>query len=59
MRTGAAPYPSLSDQVGGRTKFEIHHGIEIAKGGAVYDMENLSVLTPKRHIEVHKGKSND
>ncbi|VVN77325.1 S-type pyocin domain-containing protein [Pseudomonas fluorescens] len=56
MRNGAAPYPGRSDQAGGRRKFEIHHEIEIAKGGAVYDMENLLVLTPTRHIEIHKGK---
>ncbi|MGR0140571.1 hypothetical protein, partial [Pseudomonas sp. RSP] len=23
-------------------------------GGAVYDVDNLSVATPKRHAEIHK-----
>ncbi|WP_346283436.1 hypothetical protein [Citrobacter braakii] len=24
--------------------------------GAVYDVDNLGVTTPKRHIEIHQGK---
>jgi hypothetical protein len=55
MNNGSAPYPSRLDQVGGRRKFEIHHEHEIAKGGAVYDMENLRIMTARRHIEAHKG----
>ncbi|MGV8887616.1 MAG: S-type pyocin domain-containing protein [Pseudomonas sp.] len=55
MIKGAAPYPGRLDQVGGRRKFEIHHKHEVAKGGAVYDMENLLIMTAKRHIEFHKG----
>jgi len=55
MNNGSAPYPSRLDQVGGRRKFEIHHEHEIAKGGAVYDMENLRIMTARRHIETHKG----
>lgn len=55
MLNGAAPYPDRRGQVGGRKKFEIHHKDEVAKGGAVYDMENLVILTAKRHIDLHKG----
>ncbi|WP_371921157.1 hypothetical protein [Pseudomonas sp. HMWF021] len=25
----------------------------IRHGGAVYDVDNLAVMTPKRHIEIH------
>jgi hypothetical protein len=55
MRKGAAPFPIANDQYGGRMKFELHHQLEIAQGGAVYDMENIVVMTPRRHVLVHKG----
>jgi len=44
--------------VGKRSTFEIHHVQEIAKGGDVYNIENMMVLTPKRHMDIHKGKNN-
>ncbi|WP_122431140.1 S-type pyocin domain-containing protein [Pseudomonas viridiflava] len=59
MRDGGAPYPRLADQVGGRTKFEIHHKNHIADGGAVYDFDNLVIMTPKQHINHHRSKKND
>jgi hypothetical protein len=55
MRSGAAPYTDLDDNVGGREKYEIHHKQRIADEGAVYDVDNLTVLTPKAHIELHKS----
>ena len=54
MRKGSAPFPIPAEHVGGRDKFEIHHIMPISEGGAVYDMENLRVTTPKNHIEIHK-----
>ena len=54
MTNGAAPYAEPLDSVGGREKIEIHHKQRITDGGAVYDLENLSILTPKAHIESHK-----
>ncbi|EIU7169420.1 TPA: pyocin-S1 [Pseudomonas aeruginosa] len=55
MRDGGAPYVRESEQAGGRTKIEIHHKVRIADGGGVYNMGNLVAVTPKRHIEIHKG----
>ena len=55
MRSGAAPYTDLNDNVGGREKYEIHHKQRIADEGAVYDVDNLTILTPKAHIELHKS----
>ncbi|HEH6431278.1 TPA: S-type pyocin domain-containing protein [Pseudomonas aeruginosa] len=55
MRDGGAPYVRESEQAGGRIKIEIHHKVRIADGGGVYNMGNLVVVTPKRHIEIHKG----
>ncbi|MGF6488583.1 hypothetical protein ABH904_002356 [Pseudomonas frederiksbergensis] len=57
MKMGKAPFPLPEDRNGGRIKFEIHHLVEVAQGGAVYDMDNLVVMTPKRHIDFH-GKGN-
>lgn len=53
MSGGYAPFPPQSEQVGGRDSFEIHHIDHISNGGDVYNMENLRVMTPKQHIEVH------
>ncbi|MDR8363002.1 S-type pyocin domain-containing protein [Pseudomonas sp. JL3] len=55
MRKGSAPFPITNDQYGGRVKFELHHRLEIAQGGGVYDMENIVVMTPRRHVLIHKG----
>lgn len=57
MKAGNAPHPKLEDQVGQRTKFEIHHKEEIANGGSVYDVDNLVIMTPKQHIEHHRNRS--
>ncbi|MDR6609363.1 hypothetical protein [Pseudomonas synxantha] len=54
MRKGNAPLASPRDRKGGRMKFEIHHMVEVAQGGAVYDMENIVVMTPRRHVLVHR-----
>ncbi|MDR6609357.1 S-type pyocin domain-containing protein [Pseudomonas synxantha] len=53
MKRGNAPYASANDRNGGRIKHEIHHLDEVAEGGAVYDMDNLVVMTPRRHIKIH------
>lgn len=55
MKLGRAPTVRFRDSVGKRVKVELHHKVEIYKGGDVYNVDNLNVLTPKRHIEIHKG----
>ncbi|MCI0912216.1 S-type pyocin domain-containing protein [Pseudomonas putida] len=54
MRKGLAPLASASEQVGGRIKYEIHHKIKIVEGGAVYDVDNIVILSPKFHINIHR-----
>lgn len=54
MHKGTAPFPSKDQHHGGRQKFELHHQVEVAKGGAVFDMENILVMTPRLHIRVHQ-----
>lgn len=62
MKQGLAPTTFPQDQVGRRIKYEIHHIIPIGEGGEVYDMDNLQIMTPKSHIQIHaktKGVKND
>lgn len=55
MKLGRAPVVDFFDVAGKRMKFELHHKFEISKGGDVYNVDNLSALTPKRHVDIHKG----
>lgn len=55
MITGKAAKARKVDTVGKRSSFEIHHIDEVAKNGDVYDVDNMRVLTPKRHADIHKG----
>ena len=52
--SGNAPAVRDREAVGTRGVFEIHHVEWIADGGAVYDVDNLRVNTPKNHISQHK-----
>ncbi|APW04105.1 hypothetical protein AB295_22690 [Salmonella enterica] len=56
MLVGKAPKSRKKDAAGDRTSFELHHDKPISLGGGVYDMDNLRVITPKRHIDIHRGK---
>jgi hypothetical protein len=56
MSQGLAPRARNKDTVGGRRSFELHHDKLISQDGGVYDMDNLRVLTPKHHIDIHRGK---
>ncbi|WP_087694329.1 S-type pyocin domain-containing protein [Pseudomonas sp. PE-S1G-1] len=54
LSTGNAPVVRDKDSVGQRSTYEIHHIERIADGGAVYDVDNLRVNTPKNHIDLHR-----
>ncbi|WP_413730718.1 S-type pyocin domain-containing protein [Sodalis sp. RH22] len=56
LRKGSAPVTREAEWVGQRRKFEIHHMQPIQHDGAVYDIDNLRVLSPKQHIEAHSNK---
>lgn len=56
LRDGLSPTAKSSEQVGRRKKLEIHHVKPISEGGAVYDIDNLRILSPKQHIEAHSKK---
>ncbi|EMH7569343.1 S-type pyocin domain-containing protein [Salmonella enterica] len=55
IQAGKAPAPREAEQVGGRVKYELHHVKPIKDNGGVYDVDNIRVTTPKRHIEIHRG----
>ncbi len=55
MGNGMAPFAPVSGQVGGRMSFELDHINPVAQGGALYDVDNLRVRTPRDHIDRHRG----
>ncbi|MDR5617893.1 HNH endonuclease signature motif containing protein [Arsenophonus sp.] len=56
LKRGYSPFAKNKEKVGGREKYEIHHIKPIKDGGDVYNLDNLSVLTPKKHISIHSKK---
>ncbi|MHC8337598.1 S-type pyocin domain-containing protein [Pseudomonas sp. HLT2-19-2] len=56
IKHGLSPKPHQTEHVGKRRKYEIHHVTPIDNGGAVYDIDNLRILTPKQHIQTHSKK---
>ncbi|ELF6841729.1 S-type pyocin domain-containing protein [Salmonella enterica] len=55
LKNGYSPFTPKLERVGGRERFELHHVIRVIDGGPVYDIDNLRVVTPKQHIEIHRG----
>ena len=55
LKNGRAPFaPKDGHSASGKVrKFEIHHVKEIQYGGAVYDVDNLRIVTPKQHKNIH------
>ena len=56
LMSGNAPAVRDREAVGTRGVFEMHHVERIADGGAVYDVDNLRVNTPKNHISQHRRR---
>lgn len=52
MEKGLAPAADPAQWLGGRPSYEIHHMTPLHDGGAVYDMSDLLITTPKYHKEV-------
>lgn len=55
MRNGRAPIAPSSQHFGGRTRYELHHITPVSRGGAVYDLDNIVVVTPRYHRDVLSG----
>ncbi|WP_434523882.1 S-type pyocin domain-containing protein [Photorhabdus asymbiotica] len=56
LKRSYSPYSPRQEHVGNREKYELHHVKFIKDGGEVYNLDNLRVVTPKRHIEIHSIK---
>lgn len=54
MKGGNAPIARHRDTVGKRKSFELHHIELVSEGGQVYGLDNLRVVTPKNHIDLHR-----
>ncbi|BAV74984.1 S-type pyocin family protein [Pseudomonas chlororaphis subsp. aurantiaca] len=54
LAKGNSPFVPKAERNGKNGRYELHHIEHIQHGGAVYDVDNLSVATPKRHAEIHK-----
>lgn len=61
MKKGFAPIAHSSQQYKGLKSYVLHHSTPIHAGGGVYDMSNISIVTPRMHQEIlekgyHFGK---
>ncbi|MBS0891882.1 S-type pyocin domain-containing protein [Tatumella sp. JGM94] len=56
IRNGNSPFTREQDRAGGRERYEIHHIILISKGGEVYNVDNMSITSPKLHIDIHSTR---
>lgn len=54
MKRGAAPVSPAPGRAGARQTFNIHHIRPVAQGGGVYDLDNLVIITPRAHIDLHR-----
>jgi hypothetical protein len=54
VRKGKAPFAPMAEHNGENRRYELHHIEQIQHGGAVYDIDNISITTPKRHVAIHK-----
>ncbi|KAJ5414998.1 hypothetical protein N7509_000096 [Penicillium cosmopolitanum] len=52
MSAGLSPFAHESQQLGKRLVYELHHITPINKGGNVYDISNIAIMTPRFHKEV-------
>ncbi|MGE8324593.1 S-type pyocin domain-containing protein [Pseudomonas urmiensis] len=59
MKKGLSPFAPTTEHLGARAVLEIHHKIFISRGGEVYNSENLTITTPKLHINLHKDKNHE
>lgn len=52
---GYAPTAPFQDRHMSLTSHAIHHAIPISENGGVYDMDNLRIVTPSAHNNIHYG----
>ena len=52
MRKGMAPRVLPEQRYGGLKSYVLHHKIPIHDGGGVFDLDNITIVTPKMHQEI-------
>ena len=52
MSEGHAPIAHQSQWNGGNRSYVLHHNTPIQRGGGVHDMNNITVMTPRFHLDV-------
>ena len=52
MKKGKAPIASDTQWIGKVKNYQLHHKTPINQGGAVYDVDNLFIVTPRYHKEI-------
>ncbi|MDZ3991118.1 S-type pyocin domain-containing protein [Pseudomonas sp. Teo4] len=57
MRKGIAPFARLHERVGALASLQIHHKIPLSEGGDIYNSENIVIVTPRQHIDIHHGEN--
>ncbi|MEA5672140.1 S-type pyocin domain-containing protein [Pseudomonas sp. MH2] len=55
LEKGNAPTVRRGDEHGLQKSFSLHHVTPISEGGAVYDIDNIRVVTPAAHNKIHYG----
>ena len=57
MRDGLAPKAPRNQQLGAQKVFHLHHPHRIIDGGPVYDVDNIRVVSPLKHKQIHSVRS--
>ncbi len=52
MKKGLSPTAAKEQTVGQAKSYHLHHMTPIQRGGAVYDLNNILIVTPRYHMEV-------
>lgn len=52
MSKGKAPYAPIKEHYGKNNKYVLHHKQPIDKGGDVYNLDNLIIVSPKMHQNI-------
>ena len=52
---GKAPLVDPSQRVGALKSYQLHHNVPINKGGSVYSIDNITIVTPRYHQGVLAG----
>ena len=55
MRNGNAPFAPKAEGTSRGRVWELHHDPEIGRGGPVYDLSTMTVVTPRQHGQLHLG----